>query len=159
MKVSVQTQDFDLGAELDELRRAGRGVGAIAAFVGLVRDLNDGSDVTAMMLEHYPGMAEKTIAGIIGDAQQRWRLIDATVIHRVGRLLPADQIVLVITTSAHRADAFAACEFIMDFLKVHAPFWKKETSPEGDRWVEFRQSDDQAAQQWTRQSRSSKENK
>lgn len=152
MKVSIQTDDFDLGTEVDAVRKSHPGVGAIASFVGLVRDASEGGNVTAMTLEHYPGMAEKSIAAIVDEARQRWPVADVVVIHRVGRLLPADQIVLVIAASAHRADAFAACAFVMDFLKMNAPFWKKEESPQGSRWVEARPSDDDAVQQWIKQS-------
>lgn len=152
MKISIQTDDFDLGMEIAAVRKSHPGVGAIASFVGLVRDASEGVDVTAMTLEHYPGMAEKSIAAIVDEAQQRWPVTDVVVIHRVGRLLPADQIVLVIAASAHRADAFATCAFVMDFLKMNAPFWKKEESPEGSRWVEARPNDDDAVQLWLKQS-------
>lgn len=120
----------------------------MASFVGLVRDRNDGAAVATMTLEHYPGMTEKSIAGIVEQAQGRWQIIDCTVIHRVGELRPSDQIVLVAVASSHRSDAFAACEFIMDYLKTQAPFWKKEATPEGVRWVDARASDDAAAARW-----------
>jgi len=123
-------------------------VGAVASFVGLVRDRNDGAAVATMTLEHYPGMTEKAIAGIVEQAKGRWAIIDCTVIHRVGELQPTDQIVLVAVASAHRGEAFAACEFIMDYLKTQAPFWKKEATPEGARWVDARASDDAAAARW-----------
>ena len=148
MTVRIQTADFDAGREIAALRQGDRGIGAIASFVGVVRNVNDGDKVTGMTLEHYPGMTEKSIAGIIGQAKSRWNIFDALVVHRVGRLKPADQIVLVVVTGAHRGDAFAACEFIMDYLKTRAPFWKKEQTPEGERWVESRESDDIAAGRW-----------
>lgn len=148
MAVRVQAEDFDLGAELAGLRAARADVGAIASFVGVVRDNNDGASVGAMTLEHYPGMTEKSIEAIIGEAQSRWKIFDALVIHRVGTLQPRDQIVMVAVTGSHRGEAFAACEFIMDYLKTQAPFWKKEQTPQGERWVDARQSDDAAAARW-----------
>ena len=148
MPVRVQTEDFDVGRELAALRGADRAVGAVAAFVGTVRDVNADASVAGMTLEHYPGMTEKALAAIIADAKSRWAIVDALVIHRVGALAPTDQIVLVGVTSAHRGDAFAACEFIIDFLKTRAPFWKKEDTPDGARWVEARASDDDAAARW-----------
>ena len=126
MAVRVQREDFDIGAEIAAFRRADPGIGAIASFIGLVRDVNDGEAVAGMTLEHYPGMTEKALAGIVAEAKDRWDIIDALVIHRVGELKPLDQIVLVVVTGAHRGEAFAACEFIMDYLKTQAPFWKKE---------------------------------
>ena len=151
MTVRVQTEDFDLGREVANLRTSGgRGVGAIACFVGVVRDMNDAAPIEAMTLEHYPGMTEKALAEIVADARARWRLDDAVVIHRVGELRPSDQIVLVAVSSAHRGDAFSACQFIMDYLKTRAPFWKKEKTPEGERWVDARTSDDEAAARWHR---------
>jgi molybdopterin synthase catalytic subunit len=146
--VRVQEADFDTGRELDAMTRGRRDVGALASFTGLVRDANDGSAVSAMTLEHYPGMTEKALADICAQALARWDLIDTLVIHRVGTLKPGDRIVLVGVTSAHRGDAFAACEFIMDYLKTRAPFWKREQTPEGARWVEARKSDDAAAEKW-----------
>jgi molybdopterin synthase catalytic subunit len=140
MKISIQREDFDLGAEVRSLHGKGR-VGAIASFVGLVRDV-------PMTLEHYAGMTEREIAKIVEQAQARWKLMDATVIHRYGELGPADQIVLVAVSAAHRGDAFAACEFIMDYLKTRAPFWKKEHRDGGPRWVEAKTTDDEAAQRW-----------
>lgn len=148
MKVRVQTQDFDTGAEIAAMRTSNPAIGAIASFVGVVRDVNEGDAVSDMTLEHYPGMTEKSIEEIIGQACARWSVIDALVVHRVGLLRPTDQIVLVIVASAHRGDAFAACEFIMDFLKTRAPFWKKESTGEGARWVDARVADDQAAERW-----------
>ena len=148
MTVRVQTEDFDTGHEIALLRKGNPQVGAVAAFVGIVRDMNDGSAVAEMTLEHYPGMTEKAVSEIVEQAKSRWQIFDVLVVHRVGRLKPTDQIVLVVVSSAHRGDAFAACEFIMDYLKTRAPFWKKEQTPDGARWVESRQSDDLAAERW-----------
>ena len=148
MSVRVQSADFDVGAEIAALRRGDPKIGAVAAFIGLVRDVNDGSEVRSMTLEHYPGMTERALEGIISAAKSRFRIDHALVIHRVGELQPTDQIVLVVTAGSHRGDAFAACEFIMDYLKTQAPFWKKEQTREGARWVEARGSDDQAAARW-----------
>jgi molybdopterin synthase catalytic subunit len=146
--VRVQEEDFDLSTEVARLRAGKPRTGAVACFVGLVRDVNDGDPVTAMTLEHYPGMTEKAIEGIVAEAKGRWDLVDVTVIHRVGNLRPLDQIVLVAVASAHRGEAFAACEFIMDYLKTRAPFWKKEKSGEAERWVDARESDDSSASRW-----------
>jgi len=146
--IRVQSTDFDVGDELRAVRAGNPKIGAIASFVGLVRDNNDGSGVSTLTLEHYSGMTEKALAAIVGQAQARWEIIGCTVIHRVGELQPTDQIVLVIVASGHRGDAFAACEFIMDYLKTEAPFWKKESTPSGERWVEARDSDETAAQRW-----------
>jgi molybdopterin synthase catalytic subunit len=146
--VRIQTADFDAGAEIAALRRGNPRVGAVASFIGVCRDANDGAAVSNMTLEHYPGMTEKAIGKIVDEAKQRWKVMDALVIHRVGELKPTDQIVLVVVTGAHRGEAFAACEFIMDYLKTRAPFWKKEQTPQGSRWVEARASDDEAAQRW-----------
>lgn len=148
MPIRIQEADFDLGAELAALRAGDARVGALASFLGLVRDVNEGAGVSEMTLEHYPGMTEKSLEKIVADAKARWDIYDALVIHRVGRLLPCDQIVLVAVTSAHRGEAFAACEFIMDYLKTRAPFWKREATPEGARWVDARDSDDSAAARW-----------
>jgi molybdopterin synthase catalytic subunit len=148
MTVRVQEADFDLGAELLALRAADARVGALASFLGLVRDMNDGASVAEMTLEHYPGMTEKALEEIVAEAKGRWDIYDALVIHRVGSLKPCDQIVLVAVTSAHRGEAFAACEFIMDYLKTRAPFWKREATPEGARWVDARDADDSAAARW-----------
>jgi molybdopterin synthase catalytic subunit len=137
-----------VSGEIAALRRGNPKVGAVASFVGVVRDVNEGDAVAEMTLEHYPGMTEKAIEDIIGQARGRWSLYDALVVHRVGQLRPADQIVLVVVTSAHRGDAFAACEFIMDYLKTRAPFWKKEKTGGGARWVEARTTDDIAAERW-----------
>jgi molybdopterin synthase catalytic subunit len=146
--VRVQTADFDVGRELESLTRARVDVGAVASFVGLVRDANDGARIRGMTLEHYPGMTEKALEEICREAHARWKLIDTLVIHRVGPLAPGDRIVLVGVSSAHRGEAFAACEFVMDYLKTRAPFWKREDTPEGSRWVEARTSDDEAAGRW-----------
>jgi molybdopterin synthase catalytic subunit len=148
MTVRIQIEDFDVGAEIAGLRRGNHKVGAVASFVGVVREVNDGSAVAEMTLEHYPGMTEKAIEEIVVQAKGRWKVLDALVIHRVGTLKPADQIVLVIVTSGHRGDAFSACEFIMDYLKTRAPFWKKEQAGSAARWVEARATDDIAAERW-----------
>ena len=148
MTVKGQEADFDVGAELAALRAGDARVGAMASFLGLVRDLNDGERVSEMTLEHYPGMTEKALEEIVVDAKGRWDIYDALVIHRVGPLKPCDQIVLVGVTSAHRGEAFAACEFIMDYLKTRAPFWKKEATTDGGRWVDARETDDCAAARW-----------
>lgn len=148
MSVRVQREDFDAGKEIAALRAGNLGVGAVAVFVGTVRDLNDGDGVASLELEHYPGMTERALEDICAQARQRWDIFDVTVVHRFGQLAPGDQIVLVVVSSAHRAQAFAACEFLMDYLKTRAPFWKKERTPEGERWVEARASDDDAAARW-----------
>ena len=148
MVVRVQVEDFDVGREIAQLRAGNAKVGAVAAFVGIVRDLNDAADVRTLTLEHYPGMTEKALAGIVAEATTRWEVYDALVVHRVGKLAPTEQIVLVAVCSAHRGEAFAACEFIMDYLKTKAPFWKKEETPAGERWVEAKVSDDDAAARW-----------
>ena len=146
--IRIQEQDFDLTSEVKALRKDDPRVGAVVTFVGTVRDMNDGSQVKGMTLEHYPGMTEKSLEVIIKQARSRWDLYKTLVIHRVGPLLPEDQIVLVAVTSAHRGEAFAACEFIMDYLKTAAPFWKKEDTPEGARWVDARVTDDAAMARW-----------
>jgi molybdopterin synthase catalytic subunit len=146
--VRVQSEDFDTGRELEALSRGRTDVGALASFIGLVRDSNDGSAIRGMTLEHYPGMTESALEDICRQAHERWDLIDTLVIHRVGPLSPGDRIVLVGVTSAHRGEAFAACEFIMDYLKTRAPFWKREDTASGPRWVEARASDDSAAERW-----------
>lgn len=151
MSVSVQEADFDVGAETAALSAGRLDVGAVATFVGLVRAdklSGEGSEVSAMTLEHYPGMTEKSLEAIIAEAGGRWQLQGVRVIHRFGRLLPGERIVFVGVASAHRGDAFAACEFIMDYLKTRAPFWKKEDTPEGGRWVDAREADDSAAARW-----------
>jgi molybdopterin synthase catalytic subunit len=148
MTVRIQTEDFDVGAEIAAMRKGNPAIGAVASFVGIVRDVNEGDAVSEMTLEHYPGMTEKSIEAIIDEARTRWDVIDALAVHRVGTLRPTDPIVLVIVASGHRGDAFAACEFIMDYLKTQAPFWKKERTGDGARWVEARASDDAAAERW-----------
>ncbi len=147
-RVSIQTGDFSLEAEVAGLRAGNAGVGAVCAFVGTVRDRNEGQGVNTLELEHYPGMTEKSIEAMIDEAFKRFDLFGARVIHRVGLLQPLDQIVLVAVTSAHRGESFQACEFLMDYLKTQAPFWKKEQTPEGARWVDARVSDDAALQRW-----------
>ncbi|MDF1691789.1 MAG: molybdopterin synthase catalytic subunit MoaE [Zhongshania sp.] len=146
--VRVSADDFDVGAECDALRALSRRSGAIAQFVGVMRDSNQGDDVLTMELEHYPGMTERRISEIIERAAARWPILAATVIHRVGLLHPQDQIVFVGVSAGHRHDAFQACEFIMDFLKTEAPFWKKERTPSGERWVDARDTDQQALARW-----------
>ncbi|MGN5476254.1 molybdenum cofactor biosynthesis protein MoaE [Cupriavidus basilensis] len=148
MSVRVQREDFDLGAEVMALRAGRPAVGAVASFIGTVRDVSEGSAVGAMELEHYPGMTEKALMQIEAAACARWELLGVTIIHRVGPLQPQDQIVMVAVASAHRGNAFAACEFIMDYLKSEAPFWKKEETPEGARWVDARVTDDAALKRW-----------
>lgn len=148
MTVRVQTEDFDLSHEIAQLRRYAPKVGAVVSFIGTVRDLNEGERVAEMELEHYPGMTEKALQDIVDQARSRWDIFDALVIHRVGPLRPLDQIVLVAVTSAHRGEAFDACEFIIDYLKTQAPFWKKEQTPSGVRWVDARVSDDEALAKW-----------
>jgi molybdopterin synthase catalytic subunit len=150
MPVRVQTEDFEAGAEIARLRAANPKVGAVASFIGVARDINDGSDVATLTLEHYPGMTERALEDICRRARERWDLIDVLVIHRVGEMRPLDQIVLVVVTSAHRGEAFAACEFVMDYLKTEAPFWKKEVTPQGSRWVDARESDDAARERWAK---------
>jgi molybdopterin synthase catalytic subunit len=147
-QISIQSADFDAGVEIARLREASAETGAVAMFVGVVSDSNDGSHVDAMELEHYPGMTEKSIATIIEEAQRRWPLLAVRVIHRIGKLAVRDQIVFVGVSSRHRGAAFSACEFIMDFLKTGAPFWKKEQTSAGSRWVDARASDDAATQRW-----------
>jgi molybdopterin synthase catalytic subunit len=150
MPVRVQRADFDISRELAALRAGDPRVGAVAAFIGTVRDVNDGDPIAGMTLEHYPGMTEKALEAIVTEAKSRWDLLDALVVHRVGNLAPTDQIVLVAVTSAHRGDALAACAFVMDYLKTRAPFWKKEATAAGERWVDARASDDEAAARWDR---------
>lgn len=146
--VSIQTQDFDVSQELAALRAGDARVGAVCSFLGTVRERNDGSSVASMALEHYPGMTEKSISAMMEEAKKRFDIFAARVIHRVGLLHPEDQIVFVAVTSAHRGESFKACEFLMDYLKTQAPFWKKEVTPEGARWVDARVSDDQALARW-----------
>jgi len=147
--VRVQIEDFDAGAEMAAMRRSNPKIGALASFVGVVRDMNEGADVAQMTLEHYPGMTEKALDKIVAQARTRWDIYDVLIVHRVGTLRPTDQIVLVVVASAHRGEAFQACEFLMDYLKTRAPFWKKESTPEGGRWVEARLADDAAAERWS----------
>ena len=147
-RVSIQTADFDLSAEVAALRAADAGAGAVASFIGTVRDSNDGSTVSAMELEHYPGMTERAIEAMIDEALRRFDIRAARVVHRVGQLAIGEQIVLVAVASAHRGAAFEACEFLMDYLKTQAPFWKKETTPAGSRWVDARVADDAALARW-----------
>ena len=146
--IRIQEKDFDVSAEIAALRKGDPRVGAVVTFLGTVRDMNDGSSVKGMTLEHYPGMTEKALQDILDQAKARWNIYQSLVIHRVGPLLPEDQIVMVAVTSAHRGEAFAACEFIMDYLKTAAPFWKKEDTPEGGRWVDARVTDETAMSRW-----------
>ena len=148
MTVRVQTQDFDAGLELAQLRLARKDVGAVVSFIGQVRDFNDGDTVSQLSLEHYPGMTEKALAAIVAQAKSRWDIVDTLIIHRVGTLQPLDQIVLVAVSGAHRGEAFKACEFIMDALKTEAPFWKKEVTASGERWLDAKDSDDVARERW-----------
>ena len=147
-RVTIQTQDFNLSDEIAALHASDKRVGAVCRFIGTVRDRNDGSSVTTMELEHYPGMTEKAIEAMIDEAHRRFDIFGARVIHRVGLLAPLDQVVMVAVTSAHRGESFQACEFLMDYLKTQAPFWKKEETPEGARWVDARVSDDAALARW-----------
>ncbi|MBZ4201475.1 MAG: molybdenum cofactor biosynthesis protein MoaE [Methylotenera sp.] len=148
MKVAVQSEDFDLNLELSRMRAARNDIGAIVSFIGLVRDLNDGAAVTQLTLEHYPGMTEKALLAIVKEASSRWDVLDATLIHRVGTLQAAEQIVLVAVCSAHREHAFLACEFMMDYLKTQAPFWKKELTENGEHWLDDKASDHDALGRW-----------
>lgn len=154
MSVSVQQADFDVGAEIAALSHGRHEVGAVASFVGLVRDVSGGAEVAAMTLEHYPGMTERSLEEIVGEARSRWQLEGVRVIHRYGRLEPGDRIVFVGVAGAHRGEAFAACEFVMDYLKTRAPFWKLEETPQGAHWVDARDSDDSAAARWETKSES-----
>lgn len=146
--ISVQTADFDLGTETNRLRKNCPQAGAVVSFLGLVRDISDGQSVNGLWLEHYPGMTEHTLTGILAEARTRWPIFGIRVIHRVGALAPADQIVLVLVATAHRHDAFLACEFIMDYLKTQALFWKKESTSEQSNWVATQDSDTTAANRW-----------
>ncbi|MBI1173795.1 MAG: molybdenum cofactor biosynthesis protein MoaE [Sideroxydans sp.] len=148
MSISIQTADFDLAAELAALRKSSAQTGALVSFVGLVRDFSSDEKIEGIYLEHYPGMCEKALQKIIGEAQQRWHLLDVRIIHRIGQLLPNDQIVLVATASTHRADAFAACEFIIDYLKTAAPFWKREQTAHGTKWLDTKDTDIQRMRRW-----------
>ena len=147
-RVSIQTPDFDLAKEIGSLRANDKRIGAVCSFVGTVRDRNDGLNVQSMELEHYPGMTEKAIEAMIDAAMSRFDIFDARVVHRVGLLQPLDQVVMVAVTSKHRGESFKACEFLMDYLKTQAPFWKKEETPEGARWVDARVADDLALAKW-----------
>ena len=147
-RVAIQNQDFDLAAEVAALRAGDPRVGAVCSFIGIVRDRNDGSDVSTLELEHYPGMTEKAIEAMLDEAHRRFDIFASRVVHRIGLLRPLDQIVLVAVTSSHRGESFQACEFIMDYLKTQAPFWKKEQTPDGARWVDARVADDAALQRW-----------
>ena len=148
MAIRVQVEAFQPGVELEALHAANAGIGAVVGFVGYMRDYNDGQEVTGMTLEHYPGMTEKALAGIVEQAGQRWPLLGVAIVHRVGHLQPGEPIVFVGTASSHRQAAFDACNFIMDYLKTRAPFWKREDTPEGARWVDGRDSDQSAARRW-----------
>lgn len=148
--IRVQMEEFDIGMEINQLRKRSGNVGAIVSFVGQVRDLNDGDIVSELTLEHYQGMTEKSLQSIEEEAKKRWRIQDSLIIHRYGTLQPLDQIVLVVTASAHRGDAFSACEFIMDFLKTQAPFWKKEATLDGARWLDAKSTDDDAKNRWNK---------
>lgn len=148
MRIRVQVEGFDPGVEVNALHAANVGVGAVVSFVGYVRDFNDGREVAGMFLEHFPGMTEKALGKIVLEAEQRWPLLNLQIIHRIGRLEPGEPIVFVGTTSAHREAAFEACAFVMDYLKTRAPFWKKEDTVDGPRWVEGHASDQTAAQRW-----------
>jgi len=150
MPIRIQEDDFDISTEIALLRKGYPRVGAVVTFLGTVRDMNDGTQVKGMTLEHYPGMTEKALQEILDQAKARWDIYQTLVIHRIGSLLPEDQIVLVVVTSAHRGEAFSACEFIMDYLKTAAPFWKKEDTPEGARWVDARITDDDAMARWNK---------
>ena len=146
--VRVQTHPFDLTEELEALRAGDPQVGGLVSFVGYMRDFNQGEPVQTMTLEHYPGMTEKALEAIVAEARERWDLLGVRVVHRVGALAPGDPIVLVAVTSAHRGEAFRACEFVIDYLKTRAPFWKKERTPKGERWVAARKSDQTAGDRW-----------
>ena len=148
MKISIQQEDFDVSTELQLLRKDLPGIGGINIFVGTVRDTHQGDEVQSMEIEHYPGMTEKALQEIVEQAKKRYDILNFTIIHRVGKLQPTDQIVLVAVASTHRGDAYAACEFMMDYLKTSAPFWKKEHTPDGSRWVDARTSDEERLKKW-----------
>ena len=154
-RVSIQLQDFNLAVEVDALRKNDKRVGAVCSFIGTVRDRNDGLNVSSMELEHYPGMTEKAIEVMIDEAFKRFDIFGACVVHRVGLLQPLDQVVMVAVTAAHRGESFKACEFLMDYLKTQAPFWKKEQTPDGARWVDARVTDDVALAKWGIEARNS----
>lgn len=147
-RIDIQKEPFNHQAEYDALRKSDLNVGAVVTFAGTVRDINEGDAINLLYLEHYPGMTEKELSKIVEEARQRWQIIDATVIHRIGELHPGDEIVFVGVASRHRGDAFKACEFVMDYLKTRATFWKKEITEDGDRWLDTRQSDVEAAEAW-----------
>lgn len=149
-QISVQTEPFDINAVQEEMRAESPAIGALVTFIGQMRDINEGDEVSTMTLEHYPGMTEKALEAIVEEAEERWDVMGVRVIHRVGELKPHDPIVLVAVTSAHRGEAFQACEFVIDYLKTRAPFWKKESTSEGERWVDARHSDDEAEQRWSK---------
>ncbi|MES9869878.1 MAG: molybdopterin synthase catalytic subunit MoaE [Sedimenticola sp.] len=149
-RIKVQTEPFDIARVQDELRADNPAIGAVVSFVGLMRDMNEGDQVATMTLEHYPGMTEKALEEIVQEADERWELMGIRVIHRVGELNPLDPIVIVAVASAHRGEAFQACEFVIDYLKTRAPFWKKEKTAEGERWVDARHSDSDAEARWKR---------
>ncbi|MET0014337.1 MAG: molybdopterin synthase catalytic subunit MoaE [Sedimenticola sp.] len=149
-RIKVQTEPFDIARVQDELRADNPAIGAVVSFVGLMRDMNEGDQVATMTLEHYPGMTEKALEEIVQEADERWELMGIRVIHRVGELNPLDPIVIVAVASAHRGEAFQACEFVIDYLKTHAPFWKKEKTADGERWVDARHSDSDAEARWKR---------
>lgn len=149
-QISVQQEPFDITAVQEEMRAENPAIGALVSFIGQMRDINEGDQVSTMTLEHYPGMTEKALEAIVKEAEERWELMGVRVIHRVGELRPHDPIVLVAVTSAHRGEAFQACEFIIDYLKTRAPFWKKEVTPEGERWVDARHTDNEAEERWAK---------
>ncbi|MES9936255.1 MAG: molybdopterin synthase catalytic subunit MoaE [Sedimenticola sp.] len=149
-RIKVQTEPFDIAQVQDELRADNPAIGAVVSFVGLMRDMNEGDQVATMTLEHYPGMTEKALEEIVQEADERWELMGIRVIHRVGELNPLDPIVIVAVASAHRGEAFQACEFVIDYLKTRAPFWKKEKTADGERWVDARHSDSDAEARWKR---------
>lgn len=149
--IRVQVEDFDIAAEIASLRARSKSIGAIASFIGLMRDFNDGDTIAKMSLEYYAGMTERALENITRNAKTRWQIDEIIVIHRIGEFEPGDQIVLIIAAAAHRGAAFAACQFVIDYLKTEAPFWKKETTSKGTRWVEARASDDDASKGWTEQ--------
>lgn len=148
IRVVVTENDFSLDVEIDRIRKQSKKIGAIASFVGLVRDINEDEGVSSLFLEHYPGMTEKSLTQILEEAEKRWELMASTIIHRVGRLHPSDRIVLVIIASQHRKHALNACDFVMDYLKTRAPFWKKEKTQAGEKWLSSRDSDLAAARKW-----------
>jgi len=154
-RVCIQQEPFDTAAEIRQLIEADQAMGAVVNFVGVMRDMNEGDVVSEMTLEHYPGMTENALQEIIKEARERWQLGGVTVIHRVGKLRPSDEIVLVAVSAEHRGEAFDGCEYIIDFLKTRAPFWKKEKTARGERWVDERQSDIAAVQQWNKQDQTS----